>query len=135
MGPYRYADCGTNNIPLATAVTKTAVATLARLAGVRRLAVGEPPRRTTSLPSPVSCSPNPFTDRTVIGYAAQCDAVMPRIVVYDLLGRFVKRIGPAASPVIWTGEDASGRRVTAGVYFIRVVEDGAESWQRVVKTE
>jgi hypothetical protein len=47
------------------------------------------------------------------------------IGIYDLAGRLVRSlhdgpVGPGTTPFAWDGRDADGRRVAAGVYFVRV---------------
>ncbi|MGH2570624.1 MAG: FlgD immunoglobulin-like domain containing protein, partial [bacterium] len=46
------------------------------------------------------------------------------IGVYDLAGRLVRRlhdgpVGSGTTPFAWDGRDSEGRRVAAGMYFVR----------------
>jgi flagellar hook assembly protein FlgD len=48
-----------------------------------------------------------------------------RLAVYDVAGRHVRTLVDAPRPagthtVIWDGRDEAGRRVTSGVYFVRL---------------
>ncbi len=67
--------------------------------------------------------PNPFT--TVAHVSVQLDRAAPvRVAVYDALGRNVRTLHDGVLPagiqrVTWDGNDASGRRVAAGTYFVR----------------
>ncbi|HMB71467.1 MAG TPA: FlgD immunoglobulin-like domain containing protein, partial [bacterium] len=52
-----------------------------------------------------------------------------RLTVHDAAGRRVRTLvdGPrtaGAGTADWDGRDASGRRVTAGIYFVRLETDG-----------
>ncbi|MEP0547150.1 MAG: FG-GAP-like repeat-containing protein [Rhodothermales bacterium] len=68
--------------------------------------------------------PNPFAERTMIPYhLGQAGPVS--LAVYDLLGRRVRTLVDAARPAgshtaTWDGRDASGRRLSAGVYLYRL---------------
>jgi len=68
--------------------------------------------------------------------------VLPRagrvvVDVFDLNGRRVAGVADRTYPagefsVEWTGQDASGKRVRAGVYFMRMRADGVERTARVL---
>ncbi len=87
--------------------------------------------------------PNPFLSKTVIrlqmtdggkGIDKKID-----IDIYDISGRLVKSyILPTAygllpTELIWDGRDDQNRRVGAGIYFIRILADGLEKTEKVVK--
>jgi len=70
--------------------------------------------------------PNPFTGLLRIDYVLAAGMVGGRLSVYDISGRLVcdlsdelSVVGQPAS-VVWRGLDAQGRRVPAGVYFVRL---------------
>jgi len=68
--------------------------------------------------------PNPFNPETVIRFGLR-EATSTRLVVYDARGREVRRLVNGTLPagmhtVRWDGKDASGRRVSSGVYFFRL---------------
>jgi glucuronoarabinoxylan endo-1,4-beta-xylanase len=74
--------------------------------------------------------PNPFSSSTTIGYALHRQ-VDTRVTVFDLLGRIVRetRTGNQSAGLhrmVWDGADASGRKVSPGVYFYRL-QAGGES--------
>jgi hypothetical protein len=68
--------------------------------------------------------PNPFHGALDIRYQFEPDLDIKgaRIIIYDVTGRLIKEIpirGSGASPdVLWRGDDAVGRKVPAGIYFI-----------------
>jgi hypothetical protein len=70
-----------------------------------------------------SVRPQPArTMQTVL--VASSRSVDLAIGVYDLAGRLVRRlhdgpVGSGATPIAWDGRDSAGRRVAAGVYFVR----------------
>jgi hypothetical protein len=70
-------------------------------------------------------APNPFNAATSIAYRLPAAGPVT-IDVFDLAGRHVRRLveGPQPEGVHsadWGGVDDSGRRVTSGVYFCRLV--------------
>jgi len=69
--------------------------------------------------------PNPFRPETEIAFTIP-SAGPVELSVYDVGGRAVRRLAAGARPagrhaVTWDGRDDRGRRVTAGVYFCRLV--------------
>ena len=69
--------------------------------------------------------PNPFTGHTFIRYrlAQRGEA---QLAIYDAGGRVVRRLVQAdlrsgAHSVLWKGDDEQGRRVPAGVYYLRLM--------------
>jgi len=82
--------------------------------------------------------PNPARDRTVfrLGIAAQ-DAGAGSVRVHDLAGRTVRTlIGGSVPPGlldhVWNLDDDSGRRLPAGLYFLRVDAGSFHSIHRVI---
>ena len=81
-------------------------------------------------------APNPFSERTQISFA------LPRAATVDLRvfavdGREIARLASGAWPagahqVEWNGRDVSGTRVATGVYFLRLMADGATETRRIV---
>ncbi|HET9325644.1 MAG TPA: FlgD immunoglobulin-like domain containing protein [Candidatus Eisenbacteria bacterium] len=74
------------------------------------------------------------------GAGATIELEMPRggavdLGIYDAAGRLIARpldrqtLDVGLHRVAWNGEDASGRRVAPGVYFVRV-ERGDQMWSR-----
>ena len=56
-----------------------------------------------------------------------------QVEVFDLAGRRLARVGGRAREALrWDGRDASGRRVSSGMYFYRVQAEGATSLGRLV---
>jgi hypothetical protein len=70
--------------------------------------------------------PNPVRSRAEIGYDVPAGYVGDvTVTVYDVTGRRVRRLVAGQVPsgyhrAVWTGSDEGGRRVTAGVYFVRL---------------
>ena len=68
--------------------------------------------------------PNPFASHTVIPFSLAREGKAD-LVVYDVSGRLVRRLVSGRQTaghytVRWDGHDAAGRRVTSGVYWIRL---------------
>jgi hypothetical protein len=63
--------------------------------------------------------PNPTDGLVTITLVEEADAAT--VEIFDLTGRLVKRLQqPVAGAVSWDLQDGAGRRVSAGVYWIRV---------------
>jgi len=82
-----------------------------------------------------SVSPNPFNREVGISYQV-ASAGRVSLAVYDALGRVVCGLAdgisePGYYTVRWDGYDDQGRRVPAGVYFVKLLTD---DYQRVAKT-
>ncbi len=83
------------------------------------------------------CSPSPFSTSTSIAFQlASVGSV--NLEVCDASGRVVKELlngvlcTPGQRAVSWRGDDRSGRKLPAGVYFLRMQVDGAEHRSKVV---
>jgi hypothetical protein len=69
--------------------------------------------------------PNPFNAQSTIAYALPWQADV-RLVIYDVLGRQVRRLVNETQPagykkVFWNGRDNWDRELGSGVYFIHLV--------------
>ncbi len=79
-------------------------------------------------------APNPFAVRAKIVYQlAEVSRVSLR--VYDAAGRLVRNLAegksnPGYYTVLWDGRDDAGRKVSAGVYFVKFATD---QYQKVTK--
>lgn len=123
VGTYHFTDCGTNNIPLCTEGIKTAVATLAKLAGAHQVTAVEEKLVRSRRPRLEPNCPNPFGDRTTIRYNIGTDRTA-RIRIYDTRGALVNEltgVGAGSERVVsWNGRNQHGRRVVPGIYFYRL---------------
>jgi hypothetical protein len=68
--------------------------------------------------------PNPFGGETTLSFVMPASG-RAELSVYDLAGRRVRtlmtgEVGPGNNQVTWDGTDASGRPLSAGVYFYRL---------------
>ncbi|MBA7474025.1 Ycf48-like protein [subsurface metagenome] len=92
----------------------------------------------------LSVYPNPFRQMTDI----RCKMQEARstnqdisLKIYDVSGRLVRSFNlasdflPLASTISWDGSDDCGRRVSEGIYFVRLVVDrlGQENYQKTEK--
>jgi hypothetical protein len=79
--------------------------------------------------------PNPFNPETVIPFAlAQGGRV--QIVVYNVLGQEVVRLvddhyAIGRHTVAWNGKDTVGRPASSGLYFLRMLTDGAKATRKM----
>jgi hypothetical protein len=83
-------------------------------------------------------SPNPFRQSTTIRFQLK-ERQKVSLAVYDVLGRRIETlVNQEMRPgrnlkVEWTGEDASGRSVASGVYFVRLqTASGTQDTRKVV---
>jgi hypothetical protein len=93
----------------------------------RRFHAGEPyvtavPDMGEAVGLRLSNHPNPFNPRTTIIYEVPVGAGQVSLEIYDLRGQHVRTLArgrPEAGvrTAVWNGDDASGRRVAAGVYI------------------
>ncbi len=85
----------------------------------------------------VASYPNPFRPATYFRLTVPEPGGDARIGIYDASGRLVRSLSPGhvgvgVQIVTWNGSDASGRRLPAGIYHVRVSVDGRETSSRVV---
>lgn len=81
--------------------------------------------------------PNPFTNRTVINYSIS-EQAMVKLTVFDVSGREVKIlvsdiINPGRYSIIWNGVNNKGKKVSTGVYFIRLEVSGKNIGKKTVR--
>jgi len=95
-----------------------------------------------------SVSPNPFRKNLIIRYTIQDTGYKIqdtrykiqdiRLKIYDVTGRIVKSFNLEScimnheSAILWFGEDDSGRRLSSGVYFVRLETDGFKKNEKVI---
>jgi len=68
--------------------------------------------------------PNPFNAVSTINYNLP-DDIMVNIIIYDVLGRFVKEMvnnyqSAGYKSIVWDGTNDKGAPVSAGVYFYSI---------------
>lgn len=100
-------------------------------------------------------SPNPFKEKTEIRWcqppygrtsSTSVSGQIPdgsqkiSLKIYDVAGRLVKQFNHLTSyqlPIIWSGEDENGRKVTSGVYFLEFENSDTKetSCQKIIKVE
>ncbi len=77
----------------------------------------------------LAASPNPFGDRLTIrlSYSSPLDRDA-ELRIYDVAGRLIKQYRglDSQSELIWLGDDDNGKRLSNGVYFLRL-ESGNET--------
>jgi hypothetical protein len=97
--------------------------------------------KSNALPSQtelVTIHPNPFSGQLRIDYMLAAGDGGARIRIYDAAGRLVRSfnlessIKNQESVVIWNGRDGQGRRVPAGIYFVRLDTEQFQSIQKTV---
>ncbi len=71
-------------------------------------------------------SPNPFNPSTTISFSVGGERSLPaRLAVYDIRGALVRTlldelVEPGTRRLEWDGRDGYGRRLSSGVYFLRL---------------
>lgn len=84
----------------------------------------------------VGLAPNPFQQATTIFFDLPRAADV-RVEIYDTAGRHVRTLASTPMPagnrsVTWDGVDGAGRRVSAGVYFLRLETSGGRQDRRML---
>jgi len=106
----------------------TATSTPAYAVHLQKLAYsGSPNPDEPQVPSALqlkSCYPNPFSSSVSINWT-QKDSQPTQCDIYNIRGQLVKRFTPSEAKagehfVRWEGEDTQGRKVSPGVYIIKV---------------
>jgi hypothetical protein len=98
---------------------------------------GVTPHPATRLVSP---RPSPFRDRVALGFSLEAPATVD-LSIHDLAGRRVRslltgaRMGAGAHEVLWDGYTDDGRRVPAGVLFVRFTAGGRTDRRLLVRVE
>jgi hypothetical protein len=85
----------------------------------------------------VEATPNPFTEVTSISFDLPSPGAI-RLSVYDVLGRRVTALAErfqmaGRHTLSWTGSDATGNLVPAGVYVVRLEHEGGIQTKKVVR--
>jgi hypothetical protein len=96
---------------------------------------GPEPEEPPLLKSPgIRVGPNPFAGALTIDYLASIGAA-PRLDIFSVDGRRVTSFQPQSKSgsIIWDGRDASGKRVSPGIYFIRFTAGDLRVVHRVVR--
>ena len=81
-------------------------------------------------------NPNPFNPATTLKYRVPAGARSVRLDVMDPRGRLVRSLvtenpGAGWQSARWDGRDRSGRLAASGLYFARLVVDGAVHVQKM----
>jgi hypothetical protein len=113
IGPFHYADCGTNNLPMYSEMVKAVVATIARWAGAFPRSGTEEPRSNNAA---AILRLAPTVGRAPV--RVYLSAAVSAVSVYTAAGRVVKRLGRGAAPT-WDGRDCRGNAAGPGVYYFR----------------
>ncbi len=96
---------------------------------------GAPAARKAPAPVLAPAFPNPFNPSTTLAFTLPRSAAV-RLTVHDLAGRLVRTLVDGELPagshrVVWRGDDADGRPVGAGLYFVRVATPDGVATQRI----
>ncbi|HRY83482.1 MAG TPA: T9SS type A sorting domain-containing protein [Candidatus Cloacimonadota bacterium] len=84
----------------------------------------------------MSCAPNPFRSELQIRFDLKTPEVA-HISVYDLRGRKLKQIFEGQLPqgehnLAWNGTNAAGKRLSPGIYLLRLSSGGQETIRKVL---
>ena len=114
---------------------------------VSQVAVSEQDSKRDLKECALSLYPNPFRGRMIIRYMIQDAGYRNGVVssqypvvsikIYDVSGRIVRdfsrlTVNGERSTIIWDGTDDLGRRLAAGVYFVRLEADGFKKTEKAI---
>lgn len=79
--------------------------------------------------------PNPFHASTEVSYTVPRVATV-RIVIHDVTGRQVRtlvdgEVGPGVHRVVWDGKDNESRRVSGGIYYVKMTAPDFEKTGKI----
>jgi hypothetical protein len=79
----------------------------------------------------LSCYPNPFREQTTINITAKAPLFYPQIEIYNVKGQRIKSLELQKScsqvnTITWDGTDDNHRRVSSGIYFLKIVSENVE---------
>ncbi len=134
VGPLYYVNCGTNNVPMATDAIKTAVATLAKMAGARTTTgIADNPAPRPARLAGIAPTVGRLPLELRFSGPARAGA---RLEVFDATGRPVRTLGAAGSTTVtWDGIADNGRRVGAGIYLFRLTDGERATTAKAVVTD
>lgn len=84
-----------------------------------------------------SAYPNPFTGSTTLLWQQKSSEPV-EISVYNLKGQLVTKLSPESQgkgehSLVWNGEDANGKKVGTGIYFLKVKSGKFSQSRKIVK--
>ncbi len=85
----------------------------------------------------IAIGPNPHYPTTTIRYGL-ADAGPVSVSIYDVAGRLVRTLvndvqGRGDHAAVWQGENAMGRRLGSGTYYVRLMTDDVTETQAIVR--
>ena len=87
----------------------------------------------------LSISPNPFTERvkiSFVGVSGNRSIGESEIKIYDVSGRLIRSFPSSLftrrSSVTWDGRDELGKRVTPGIYFVKLRDKNISETQKLI---
>ncbi|HEX5133217.1 MAG TPA: FlgD immunoglobulin-like domain containing protein, partial [Candidatus Krumholzibacteria bacterium] len=83
-----------------------------------------------------SIHPNPFNPQTTVAYSLTGETRV-RIAIYDVRGALVRLLVDESQAAgehnaLWNGVDDSGRPVTSGIYFVRMIAGSYKETRKIV---
>ncbi len=102
----------------------------------RRLAGAAPQLPAVPAAALGPASPNPFNPATTISFTVQKEMKVT-LTIHNVRGRLVRTLAAGRYPagnhrVYWNGKDNRGRPLASGIYFSRLVADGAAISRKLV---
>lgn len=85
----------------------------------------------------LSVSPNPFRNNLIITFNLASNAQGAKLRIYDATGRLIKDLLPSyefpvPNSLVWDGIDNFGRRVSQGVYFVKLQTENFEKTEKII---
>ncbi len=83
-----------------------------------------------SLVPTLSISPNPFSKSTKLSLTIPNNS--GNLIIYDAVGKAVKRFNSLSNTIIWDGTDEAGRELPRGIYFIKLTTKNSSITKKVI---
>lgn len=103
------------------------------------LGVEEEKHHPEEIPFSLTAFPNPFTSITRFQVRGTGEAATTRIEIFDIAGRLVRILSPAAgdsrrcTDVMWDGRDSRGIMLHSGIYIARIHAASAVYTRKLIK--
>ena len=89
-----------------------------------------------AIPYSFSCYPNPFNPETTVSFSLKTEAEV-ELVIYNIRGQKIRTLAdetfrPDTYNITWNGDNDNGKKVSSGVYFVKLKIDSEVLTNKVI---